>query len=242
MFILYWELCECNKKTSNAQCCCTVIRTIYGPHTLLSVCYCGCCGCATTSSCGCLCLGQCQGKPENSTESKGSKKICKYIGRAILCLIVFVLFMGIFLLRGMTIGVAFHYPTLERSILSLRPSRRSVQADDFGPGFDARQDTAMFISMVYELPNWYHVGLYDNRNVNIANSASVHQIQNRLYIGQLNELEYLKDGTLTKVIPYVKIFPFVDKINHNFFNTMNPADFSNCKLLFRLKYHPTNND
>ena len=27
MFILYWDLCGCSKKISNAQCCCTVIRT-----------------------------------------------------------------------------------------------------------------------------------------------------------------------------------------------------------------------
>ena len=29
MFILYWDLFGCNKKTSNAQCCCTVIRSMY---------------------------------------------------------------------------------------------------------------------------------------------------------------------------------------------------------------------
>ena len=120
-------------------------------------------------------------------------------------------------------------------------------ADKIGPGLDARPDAAMFVTMVHELPNWYHVGLYDNRNVNIANSASVYQTQNRLYIGQFNELEHLKDGTLTKVIPCSRVFPYLDKIDETLFQwnnsqILNFTDFSNCKLIFRLRYHPTNND
>ena len=243
MFILYWELCGCNKKLSNAECCCKVIRSVYEPQTLLSICYCGCCGCATISNCSCLCLGQCQEKPITSRGSRGSMKICRGIGRTILYLIIFVIFMGTFSLSGVTIGAIFHYPQLH---LYVGPLTKSIKADKIGPGLDSKTDAAMFVTMVYELPNWYHVGLYDNRDINIANSASVYQIQNRLYIGQFDELEHLKNESLTKVIPCVNIFPFVDKIesvlqwdDSQIFNT---TDFSNCKLIFRLRYHPINND
>ena len=243
MFILYWELCGCNKKLSDAECCCTVIKSVYEPQTLLSICHCGCCGCATTSSCGCLCLGQCQEKPIRSIGSRGIMKICKGIGRTILCLIIFVIFMGTFYLSGVTIGAIFHYPQLH---LYVGPLTKSTKADKFGAGLVTRSDAAMFVTMVYELSNWYHVGLYDNRNVNIGNSASVYQIQNRLYIGQFDELEHLKNETLTKVIPCVNIFPFLDKIESVLQwddpQIFNITDFSNCKIIFRLRYHPINND
>ena len=105
---------------------------------------------------------------------------------------------------------------------------------------------AMFITMAYKLPDWHHVGLYDNRNINIANSASVYQIQNRLYIGQFNELEHLNNGTLTKAIPSNRVFPFFDNIDGSLFRwnnsqKINMKDFSNCKIMFRLRYYPTNN-
>ena len=127
------------------------------------------------------------------------------------------------------------------------PLTKSVQADKIGPGLDSRTDAAMFISIVYELPNWYHVGLYDNRNVNIANSASVYQIQNRLYIGQFQELEHLKDGSLTKAISCSRIFPFMEKIDELLFQwnnlkNVNTTDFSKCKLIFKVRYHPMNNN
>ena len=127
------------------------------------------------------------------------------------------------------------------------PLTKSIQADKIGPGLDSRTDAAMFINMVYELPNWYHVGLYDNRNINIANSASVYQIQNRLYIGQFQELEHLKDGSLTKAILCARIFPFMEKMDELLFQwnnskKLNTTDFSKCKLIFNLRYHPTNNN
>ena len=140
----------------------------------------------------------------------------------------------------MTIGAIFHYPQLH---LYVGPLTKSTKADKFDAGLDSGQDAAMFVTMLYELPNWYHVGLYDNRNVNIANSASVYQIQNRLYIGQFSELEHLKDGTLTKVIPCSRVFPFLDKIDETLFqwNNSKKSDFSCSKLIFRLRYHPINN-
>ena len=127
---------------------------------------------------------------------------------------------------------------------------RSIKADVIGAGLDSRQDGAMFITMVYKLPNWHHVGLYDNRNINIANSASVYQIQNRLYIGQFNELEHLNNGTLTKAILCSRVFPFLEQIDETFFqwnnsqklNFTNFSNLSNCKMIFTLRYHPTNNN
>ena len=213
MFILYWELCGCNKKLPNARCCCTVIRTIYESEAWMSICYCGWCGCATTSNCGCICLSQCQGKqhnyslakPETSRERAGSLKMCTRvtlcIGKILLLSIVCVIFLAIFVLSAMTLSFVNMNPILEKSVVEVGELTREIQADVIGPGLDARPDAAMFVTLVYELPNWYHVSLYDNRNVNIANSASVYQIQNRLYIGQFSELEHLKDGTLTKAIP-----------------------------------------
>ena len=160
---------------------------------------------------------------------------------------IFLLYLGIFTLNAMALSNAYHKPVLDSAIIQESEVTNAVIADKIGPGLDVRPDSAMFITMVYELPNWYHVSLYDNRNVNIANSASVYQIQNRLYIGQFNELEHLGDGTLTKAIPCVRIFSFLDKIDESLFKwnnsqKVNITDFSSCKLILRLRYHPTNND
>ena len=141
----------------------------------------------------------------------------------------------------------FYGPILEKSAVMEKEFTRSIISHKIGPGLDSGTDSAMFVTMVYKLPNWYHVGLYDNRDVNIANSASVHQVQNRLYIGQFNELEYLREGSRTKVIPCNKVFPFLDKIDESLFqfnnsNKNNFTDISKCKIIFRLRYHPTNNN
>ena len=149
----------------------------------------------------------------------------------------------------MTISFVNKNPVLERSIVGVGELTREMKLDKIGPGLDSRTDAAMFVTMVYELPNWYHIGLSDNRNVNIAKSASVYQIQNRLYIGQFNELEHLKDGTLTKTIPCNRVFPFLDKIDESLFNWKNSqqlnrstTDIFNCKIIFRLRYYPSNNN
>ena len=257
MFVLYWELCGCNKKLSNAQCCCTTIRAVYESEMLMSVCYCGCCGCVTTSNCGCICLGQIQKIVNNissylvSRKRTNNKNTCKTItlriGKTILLGITFAIFLLIFIMGAMNLTLTYRNPLFERSIITLDPTIRSIKADKIGPGLDSGTDAAMFVTMVYELPNWYHVGLYDNRNVNIANSASVHQIQNRLSIGQFNELEHLKEGTLTKAIPCCRVFPFLNRIDESMFQLdnsqkLNITNFSNCKLIFRLRYYPTNNN
>ena len=252
LLILYCDLFVCYKKLSNAECCCTVIRTVYESQTLLSVCYCGCCGCVTTSSCGCACLGPIrhQESPPQSSETtihRRCKRIAFSVGKAILTEIIFLLYLTNFILGGMTISNVFYGPILEKAVLVESEDSRSIISDRIGPGLDSRTDAAMFITMVYELPNWYHVGLYDNRDANIANSASVYQIQNRLYIGQFSELEHLGEGSRTKVIPCNKAFPFLKEIDESWFkfnnsNKNNFTDISKCKIIFRLRYHPTNNN
>ena len=247
MFILYWDLFGCNKKISDAHCCCTVIRSMYEQTSML-VCYCGFCGCVTNSNCKCVCLAVHKPLPLSpASPYNRCKRMSLRIGKSVLFGFIFLLYLGIFTLSAMTLSNAYHKPVLDKAIIQESEVTRAVIADEIGPGLDARPDAAMFITMVYELPNWYHVGLYDNRNVNVANSASVYQIQNRLYIGQFNELEHLKDGTLTKVIPCIRVFPYLDKIDEslfqwNYLQKLNFTDFSSCKLIFRLRYHPTNND
>ena len=249
LFILYWDLFGCNKKLSNAECCCSVIRTVY-EQTSLCVCYCGCCGCATNSNCGCLCLGQYRvekSQPSKATAQSRCKRIGCWIGKLVLFGIIFLLYLTIFFVGGVILSNMFSAPVVDQSVLGVREFTRSIKADKIGPGLDSRTDAAMFVTMVYELPNWYHVGLYDNRDVNTANSASVAQIQNRLYIGQFSELEHLKDGTLTKVIPCSRVFPSFEQIDGSLFQwnnsqNLNTIDISSCKLIFRLRYHPTNNN
>ena len=102
MFLLFWDLCGCTKVFSSAQCCCMIMRSVYEPHTLMSVCYCGWCGCATKSNCGCICFGHCHINPETCRETRGNMTKWKYIGRTILCLMIFALFMGNFVLSTMT--------------------------------------------------------------------------------------------------------------------------------------------
>ena len=95
--------------------------------------------------------------------------------------IILALFLGIFILGVLTLSNVYDTPILDWSMEFDTKMTKSIKADTIGPGLDVRQDGAMFVTMVYELPNWYHVGLYDKRDINIANSASVYQIQNRLY-------------------------------------------------------------
>ena len=246
MFVLYWDLFGCNKKMSDVEGCCIFVRNAYGPETSIFPCYCGWCGCV---NCRCVCLFPCgtQQKPSKHSEQKCGRcrRIALRVGKTILFGMIFLLYLGIFIVGGMTPSNAYHKPVLDRAIIKETEVSKSVLADRIGPGLDAKPDEAMFITMVYELPNWYHVGVYDNSNVNIANSSSVHQIQNRLYIGQFKELEHLKYGTLTKTIPCNRAFPFVDKIDKSLFQWNNSqkldmTDFSNCKVIFRFKYHPPN--
>ena len=177
----------------------------------------------------------------SNTNGKQVKRVALLIGRTFLCIMIFVIFTSILILSAMTIRIAYRSPILEQSVM-VDPWSGSVKTDFSS----AELNEAMFITMTYELPNWYHVSLYDNKNVNIANSASVNQIQNRLYIGQFNELEDLRDGTLLKAFPCRKVFPFLSKIDDslfewNNFQQVNITDFCNCELEFKLKYHPTNN-
>ena len=112
MLVLYWELCGFGRLAANVECCCTVIRPVYESQTWLSVCYCGCCGCVTTSNCGCVFLGENPSKkkpaqPSEKTLRRRCKHIAFRIGKAILSGIIFLLYMAIFILGGVTLMLTF---------------------------------------------------------------------------------------------------------------------------------------
>ena len=110
---------------------------------------------------------------------------------------------------------------------------------DFGAGLDAKPDEAMFIYLHYKLPDWYYITLN-----NSTKSASFRYVINRLYIGQFQELSHLRDGTLTKAIPCSRAMPFVQKLTFcaKNFRPVNEVEYAYCKIIFTLRYFPTNNN
>ena len=105
----------------------------------------------------------------------------------------------------------------------------------------------MFILIEMELPQQYQVVLFDDESIVTARSARTNQIYNRLYIGQFEELRHLKDGTLTKAIPCSRVFSFVDKIDESLSTwdgsvPLRNADFSNCNLIFTLRFDSNKNN
>ena len=116
-----------------------------------------------------------------------------------------------------------------------------VPADSYGPGLDGRRDEAMFIYLEMNLPEPFHVVVFDDESTVPIKSAGTNQIINRLYIGQLQELSHLEDGTLTKAVPCSRAFPFIDRIDETHFtwNSYRPTgntDLSSCKLIFTFSY------
>ena len=80
---------------------------------------------------------------------------------------------------------------------------------------------------------------YENEGNVKATSIGTHQILNRLYIGQFEELRDPKEETLTKAIPCRRVFPFGDNIEELQSLDINISD---CKLIFNIRYYPTNNE
>ena len=97
----------------------------------------------------------------------------------------------------------------------------------------------MFIYIRTNLRFFHQVVLYDNEGNVKATSTWINQILNRLYIGQFEELSHLKEGTLTKAIPCSRVFPFGDNIEELQSLDINISD---CKLIFNIRYYPTNNE
>ena len=182
---------------------------------------------------------------------KPSKHCCKgmltTLGKMLLFGFIFVLFSGNFVMGMLTIvqitGSISLAPIGVEDPLYLR---HFVAADGVGPGLDGKRDEAMFIYIEMR-PTFLQVILYDDEGNDKLTSAYTNQIINRLYIGQFEELSHLKDGTLIKAIPCRRAFSFVDNVDETlfFWNVSTPpsdTDFSDCKLIFTLRYYPSNND
>ena len=102
----------------------------------------------------------------------------------------------------------------------------------------------MFIYLHYRLPDSLYITLNDS---NVSKSASFKNVINRLYIGQFEELSHLKNGILIKAIPCSMAMPFLQKIDKRTFHWVNyqpknAVKYANCKIIFTLRYFPTNNN
>ena len=106
-----------------------------------------------------------------------------------------------------------------------------VPADSFGPGLDAKRDEAMFVFLKMKLPMQYQVVLLNDESIVTSRSTSTKQILNRVYIGQLQELSDLEDGTLTKAVLCSRDFPFVDRIDATLFMWEDSQPPSKQRLL-----------
>ena len=185
-----------------------------------------------------------------SSRNYGCCKRCLIIfGKMLLFGFIFLLFSGNFVLGLLTIGhitgsISLSSIGVPRSLFL----RQFVTADGYGPGFDQKRDEAMFIYIPIELPQQYQVVLLNEESVVTRRSIWTNQIINRLYIGQFEELSHLKDGTLTKGIPCSRVFSFMNRVDESLFlwnevsTYSSDIDFSNCKLIFNMRYYPSNND
>ena len=173
-----------------------------------------------------------------------SKKAFLKAGKLIVSMVIFIIFTTTFTLGLWTIGHVLSFIDLKLIYIGPFRLRSAIVTSYFGPGLDAKPDQAMFIYLHYQLPDWHYITLNDN---NFTKSTSFHKVINRLYIGQFEELSHLKDGTLIKAIPCTRAMPFLRKIDERTFNWTNyhPASemvYGSCKIIFTLRYHPTNNN
>ena len=112
-----------------------------------------------------------------------------------------------------------------------------------GPGLDAKPDQAMFVYFYYQLSGWHQVVLHNKSAASTTKSTSFRQVFNRFYIGQFEELSHLEDGTLIKAIPCHTVYPHMNRNEKSVFHIISDElYFKNCKIIFALRYHPTNNN
>ena len=218
MILLFYELCGCSDKGF----CCQPNKKCKNNSKLNK-------GHTTRNS-----LRQ-QGYFKKQCMKKGALKT----GKIILCIVIFILFSSTFILGLWTVGYVLGFISLKFTLIDPFYLRTAVMTGDFGAGLDAKPDQAMFIYLHYKLPNWHYITLNNN-----TESASFKYVINRLYIGQFEELSHLKDDTLTKIIPCSTAMPFLQK--HAFygenFQPMNEEEYTDCKIIFTLRYFPSNNN
>ena len=227
MIILFCELCGCQKLFQNISSCCCQRKSASPKHKFKN-----------------LCRMSCFSKPSKNC----CKNTLKTFGKVLLFGFILLLFTCNFSVGLLTIAhITGTIPLEPVGVKIPFILNHFVVADGVGPGLDVKRDEAMFILIEMKIPQPYQVILFDNEFVITARSSSTNQIMNRVYIGQLQELSHLKEGTLTKAVPCSRMFSFVDKVDETLFtwNGSMPSrstDFSDCKLIFTFRYFPTNND
>ena len=172
-----------------------------------------------------------------------AKKRCFNLGKIVLCVIIFLLFSTTFGLGFLTMGYVLGFISLRFVKAGAFILHSTVFTGYLGPGLDAKPDQAMFIYLRYKLPDWHQVVLHNKSAVTMVKSASFRQVFNRFYIGQLEELSHLEDGTLTKAIPCHTVYPYMNRNDKSVFHKISDElYYENCKIIFTLRYHPTNNN
>ena len=217
----------------------TVVSSVLNSVWTMLVIFCKICGCqgAKTRNCSCF-----SGKANLTPSSTKISGYWKLTGRISLGLFVFLTFSLNAIQGLMPIGhITGSFLVFKLSPFNLR---KEAVTYPLGPGLDSLSDEAMYIYLKYVLPESYHIALYDEDGLIIRNSAPIDHLYNRLYVGQFKELSHLKDGTLTKAIPCSRAFPYLNNINKSDFlwnDSRHASDinFENCKLIFKLRYHPT---
>ena len=176
-----------------------------------------------------------------------AKRFSFSVSKILLFGFIFLLFAGNIFLGLLTIIQI--QGSLNLAPFGLNPFflRRYVIADRFGPGLDGKQDEAMFVYIEMKPSSEYQVVLYDKQGYTKASSAWTKQITNRLYIGQLQELSHLKEGTMTKAVPCSRVFSFLETIDETIFTwegSLPPrnTDLSGCKMIFTFRFYPNNNN
>ena len=237
----------------------TIISSMLNSLWTMILLFCELCRCCEKGSC---CQRNLKGKNDSSLNNghtnqnsirhshklrrclKSPSKLCMKrgvlkAGKIVLCIVIFIIFSFTFTLGFWTVGHVLGLFSLKFAFVDPFYLRSAVMIGDFGAGLDAKPDEAMYIYLHYKLPDWYYITL-NNR----TKSASFRYVINRLYIGQFEELSHLKDGTLTKAISCTSAMPFLQK--HAFyggnFQSVNEEEYVNCKIIFTLRYFPTNNN
>ena len=187
------------------------------------------------------------GKKKLNKSKSRTKKACVKCGKVLLSLVLFLLLSSTFTLGLWTVGNVLGFISLE--FVSIAPFYlyKQVHTGYIGPGLDAKPDQAMFVYFYHPL-DYLQVVLTNSKSETVRKSASFNQILNRVYIGQLQELQHLKNRTLAKAVPCTRIFPFLENIDIDTFKWFHSdrapdqIDLLNCKVIFTLRYHPTNNN
>ena len=168
------------------------------------------------------------------------KEACKITGKITACMLIFITFLVTFTLGFMTLSHVLGFIDLTFAYAGPLNLSTHVITGFYGPGLDAKPDEAMFVYLHYELPNAHYITLNNSKQ---TKSVPFQQVINRLYIGQFQELSHLKDETLTKAVPCSRAMPFEEHVfDWGNYPPISVVEFTNCKIIFTLRYFPINNN